>query len=170
MRHTPAACAPRRLRRARLRSTLERAVGARAGLGIYTSRIRVVAQLPVQALVMAGLGVAAYAVYGEGPEAREWAALARAIYSKVLETYSKDGYYYEGFEYWIFSTPWILHYLDAQKHATGEDLFDQPGLRKAHLYAAHDLEDVTISRSAVSNNEIARLSADYEYASGDDAG
>ena len=88
---------------------------------------------------MAGLGVAAYAVYGEVPEAKEWAALARAIYSKVLATYSKDGYYYEGFEYWIFSTPWIIHYLDAQKHATGEDLFDQPGLRKTHLYAAHSL-------------------------------
>ena len=56
---------------------------------------------------MAGLGVAAYAMYGEVPEAKQWAALARAIYSKVLETYSKDGYYYEGFEYWIFSTPWI---------------------------------------------------------------
>jgi hypothetical protein len=88
---------------------------------------------------MAGLGVAAYAVYGEVPEAKQWAALSRGIYSKVLETYSKDGYYYEGFEYWIFSTPWIVHYLDAQKHATGEDLFDQPGLRKAHLYAAHSL-------------------------------
>jgi hypothetical protein len=88
---------------------------------------------------MAGLAVAAYAVYGEVPEAKQWAALARAIYSKVLATYSKDGYYYEGFEYWIFATPWIIHYLDAQKHATGEDLFDQPGLKKTHLYAAHSL-------------------------------
>ena len=70
---------------------------------------------------------------------QQWAALARAIYGKVLETYSKDGYYYEGFEYWIFATPWIIHYLDAQKHAAGEDLFDQPGLRKTHLYAAHSL-------------------------------
>jgi hypothetical protein len=88
---------------------------------------------------MAGLAVAAYAVYGEVPEAKQWAALSRAIYSKVLATYSKDGYYYEGFEYWIFATPWIIHYLDAQKHATGEDLFDQPGLKKTHLYAAHSL-------------------------------
>jgi hypothetical protein len=38
-----------------------------------------------------------------------------------------------------FTTPWIIHYLDAQKHATGEDLFDQPGLRKTDLYAAHSL-------------------------------
>jgi hypothetical protein len=88
---------------------------------------------------MAGLGVAAYAVEGEVPEAAQWAALARTIYGKVLETYSTDGYYYEGFEYWIFATPWIIHYLDAQKHATGEDLFDQPGLKKTHLYAAFSL-------------------------------
>jgi hypothetical protein len=88
---------------------------------------------------MAGLAVAAYAVYGEVPEAAQWSALSRAIYSRVLETYSKDGYYYEGYEYWIFATPWIIHYLDAQKHATGEDLFDQPGLRQTHLYAAHAL-------------------------------
>lgn len=88
---------------------------------------------------IAGLGIAAYAVYGEVPEAAEWAALARAIYDRVLATYSKDGYYYEGFEYWIFATPWIIHYLDAQEHATGENLFDQPGLRNAHLYAAHSL-------------------------------
>ena len=88
---------------------------------------------------MAGLAVAAYAVYGEVPAAAQWAALTRAIYSRVLETYSRDGYYYEGYEYWIFSTPWLIHYLDAHKHATGEDLFDQPGLRLTHLYAAHAL-------------------------------
>jgi len=88
---------------------------------------------------IAGLAVAAYAVYGEVPEAKQWAALSRAIFSRVLATYSKDGYYYEGYEYWIFATPWIIHYLDAQKHATGEDLFDQPGLRLMDLYAAHSL-------------------------------
>lgn len=88
---------------------------------------------------MAGLAVAAYAVYGEVPEAKQWAALSRAIYDRVLATYSQDGYYYEGYEYWIFATPWLIHFLDAHKHATGEDLFDQPGLRNTHLYAAHAL-------------------------------
>ena len=88
---------------------------------------------------MAGLGIAAYALYGEAPQAAQWAALSRAIYDRVLETYSRDGYYYEGYEYWIFSTPWIVHYLEAHKHATGEDLFDQPGLRLTHLYALHAL-------------------------------
>lgn len=88
---------------------------------------------------MAGLGVAAYAVYGEVPEAAQWSALARAVYDRVLATYSRDGYYYEGYEYWIFATPWIIHYLDAQKHVAGEDLFDQPGLRQADLFAAYAL-------------------------------
>jgi hypothetical protein len=88
---------------------------------------------------MAGLGIAAYAVYGEVPEAADWAKEARAIFDRVLETYSHDGYYYEGYEYWIFATPWIIHYLDAQSHAAGENLFDRPGMRKMHLYAAHSL-------------------------------
>ena len=88
---------------------------------------------------IAGLAIAAYAVEGEVPEAKQWAALSRAIFSRVLATYSQDGYYYEGYEYWIFATPWIIHYLDAQKHATGENLFDQPGLKLMDLYAAHSL-------------------------------
>ncbi len=88
---------------------------------------------------IAGLGVAAYAVYGEVPEAAQWAALARAIYKRVLETYSQDGYYYEGVEYWIFATPWLIHYLDALKHAAGVDLFNQSGLRKADLYMAYSM-------------------------------
>ena len=88
---------------------------------------------------IAGLGVAAYALYDEAPEAPEWASLARAIYDRVLETYSQDGYYYEGFEYWIFSTPWLVHYLDAHAHATGEDLYDRPGFRLMHEYVAHSM-------------------------------
>jgi hypothetical protein len=86
---------------------------------------------------IAGLAVAAYALQGEVPEAENWARLARAMYDRILATYSPDGYYYEGFEYWTFSTPWIIHYLDAHQHSTGEDLYDTPGLRKMHLYVAH---------------------------------
>jgi hypothetical protein len=63
----------------------------------------------------------------------------RAIYDRVLATYSQDGYYYEGFEYWIFSTPWLVHYLDAHAHATGEDLYDRPGFRLMHQYVAHSM-------------------------------
>jgi hypothetical protein len=88
---------------------------------------------------LAGLGVAAYALYDEAPEAPDWAALARAIFDRVLETYSEDGYFYEGFEYWIFSVPWLFHWLDAHAHATGEDLYDRPGFRLMHQYVAHSM-------------------------------
>ena len=85
-----------------------------------------------------GLAVAAYALMGEVPEANDWAALSRAIYDRVLATYSEDGYYYEGMEYWIFATPWLIHYMDAQLHATGEDLYNTtPGLKRSYLYLAH---------------------------------
>ena len=86
-----------------------------------------------------GLGIAAYALYDETPEAPAWASLTRAIYDRVLATYSEDGYYYEGFEYWIFSTPWLVHYLDAHAHATGEDLYDRAGFRLMHQYVAHSM-------------------------------
>jgi hypothetical protein len=88
---------------------------------------------------IAGLGVAAYALYGETPEAAGWASLSRAIFDRVLTTYSQDGYYYEGFEYWIFSTPWLVHYMDAHLHSTGEDLYDQPGFRAMPQYVAHSM-------------------------------
>ena len=87
---------------------------------------------------IAGLGIAAYALMGETPEAKDWAALSRAVFDRVLATYSADGYYYEGMEYWIFSTPWLVHYMDAQLHATGENLYETtPGLKLAHKYVAH---------------------------------
>jgi hypothetical protein len=87
----------------------------------------------------AGLGIAAYALYGEVPEAADWARLVRAIFDRVLATYSADGYYYEGFEYWVFATPFIVHYLDALAHSTGEDLYDQPGLRNAYKFVAQEM-------------------------------
>jgi hypothetical protein len=88
---------------------------------------------------VAGLAVAAYALWDEAPEAAGWAALSRAIFSRVLEVASPDGYFYEGVEYWIFSMPWIIHALDVFAHAAGDDMYDTPALRKAHLYIAHSL-------------------------------
>lgn len=87
---------------------------------------------------MTGLAVAAYALAGETPEAKDWAALPRAIYEGVLATYSEDGFYFEGVEYWVFATPWLIHYLDVQLHATGENLFEAaPGLNLTHKYISH---------------------------------
>ena len=54
-----------------------------------------------------GLAVTALALMGESPDAEKWAALARAHHHRAGQLLSPDGYYYEGFEYWIFSTPWL---------------------------------------------------------------
>jgi hypothetical protein len=88
---------------------------------------------------IAGLAVAAYAVWDDTPEAAGWATLSRAIFTRVLEVASPDGYFYEGVEYWIFSMPWIIHALDAFAHAAGDDLYDTPALSKAHLFIAHSI-------------------------------
>lgn len=87
---------------------------------------------------ISGLAVTAYALMGETGEAKDWAAVSRAIFDRVLATYTQDGYFYESMEYWIFSTPWLVHYMDAHMHATGENLYETTsGLRLAHKYVAH---------------------------------
>lgn len=86
-----------------------------------------------------GLAVAALALLGESDEAPRWAALARAHHHRTGQLLSPDGYYYEGFEYWIFSAPWLVHFLDAWEHATGESLWEQGPFRSWKLYLAHSL-------------------------------
>ena len=87
---------------------------------------------------ISGLAVTAYALMDESAEAKEWAAVSRAIFDRVLATYTEDGYFYESMEYWIFSTPWLVHYMDAHLQATGENLYETtPGFRAAHKYIAH---------------------------------
>jgi hypothetical protein len=90
---------------------------------------------------MAGLGIAAFALMDEEPDAKEWARLARAVFDRVLNTFGTDGYYYEGFHYSVFSVHWIIRYLDALEHASGEDLY--PRMREQFLslkyYLAHSI-------------------------------
>lgn len=87
---------------------------------------------------ISGLAVTAYALMDETDEAKNWAAVSRAIFDRVLATYTEDGYFYESMEYWIFSTPWLVHYMDAHLAATGENLYETtPGFKMAHKYVAH---------------------------------
>jgi hypothetical protein len=87
----------------------------------------------------AGLAVAALALMGEVEDAPRWAALARAHHHRAGSLLSPDGHYYEGFEYWIFSTPWLVHFLDAWEHATGESLWEPGPYREWKHYLAHAL-------------------------------
>ncbi len=87
---------------------------------------------------ISGLAITAYALYDETPEAKDWASVSRAIFDRVLATYTEDGYFYESMEYWIFSTPWLVHYMDAHFAATGENLYETtPGMKLAHKYVSH---------------------------------
>ena len=89
----------------------------------------------------AGLAVAAFALLGEEKEAEQWAQLSRAIYDRILSTFGTDGYYYEGFHYYVFSLHWIVRYLDTLEHTTGEDLYPRMRERFVPLkyYAAHSV-------------------------------
>ena len=64
---------------------------------------------------------------------------ARAHHHRAGQLLSPDGHYYEGFEYWIFSSPWLVHFLDAWEHATGESLWDRGVFRNWKTYLAHAL-------------------------------
>lgn len=87
----------------------------------------------------AGLGIAALALLGESKDATKWASLARAHQHRAGQLLSPDGHYYEGFEYWIFSSPWLVHFLDGWEHATGESLWDRDLFKNWKLYLAHAL-------------------------------
>src|SRR5262245_25202325 len=87
----------------------------------------------------AGLAVAALALLGESPSAEKWAALARAHHYRAGQLLSPDGFYYEGMEYWIFSATWLVHFLDAWEHSTGESLWDRGQFRNWKYMIAHVL-------------------------------
>jgi hypothetical protein len=87
----------------------------------------------------AGLAVAALALMGESADAPKWAALARAHHHRAGQLLSPDGYYYEGIEYWIFSAPWLVHFLDAWEHSTGESLWDRGQYRNWKHALAHSI-------------------------------
>lgn len=123
---------------------------------------------------MTGLAVAAFALMGEEPEAEEWARLARAVYDRVLLTFDVDGYYYEGFHYAAFSLHWVVRYLDALEHATGEDLYPRMRDRFVPLkyYFAHsvlpggrhafDFGDTGRGAAERNSGRAARLQTGYE--------
>jgi hypothetical protein len=84
-----------------------------------------------------GLAVTALALMGESPNAEKWAALARAHNHRSGQLLSPDGFYYEGMEYWVFSAPWLVRFLDAWEHSTGENLWDRGQFRNWKYMIAH---------------------------------
>jgi hypothetical protein len=87
----------------------------------------------------AAFGLAGLALAGEHPDAERWVALARAIFDRTARVYSPDGYYYEGYHYFEFSVPWIIHFLDALEQNTPERWYERLRLDLAKFYVAHAL-------------------------------
>ena len=123
--------------RQRIRSSLER----HAGLvyDYFAAKKKLNFTQNHDFITTSGLGIAALALIGESKDAEKWAALARAHHHRAGQLLSPDGHYYEGFEYWTFSAPWLVHFLDAWEHSTGESLWDRDVFRNWKLYVAHSI-------------------------------
>ena len=125
--------------RARIRTSLER--HANLVYGAFAPKPRRTLRFTQNHdfIPTAGLAVTALALIGESKDAERWAALARAHHHRAGQLLSPDGHYYESMEYWIFSTPWLVHFLDAWEHSTGESLWDRDVFRNWKTYLAHTL-------------------------------
>src|SRR4051812_15189232 len=90
---------------------------------------------------MAGLAIAAYAIMDEVPEAKSWAQLSRAVFGRMIQTFSADGFFYESFHYYGFAFRWAIRYFDAHLAATGENLYTmmRPKLINMKYYAMHSM-------------------------------
>jgi hypothetical protein len=125
--------------RARIRASLERHAGLVHDAFAPSGRKRFPFTQNHDFIPTAGLAVAALALMGESQDAPKWAALARAHHHRANQLLSPDGYYYEGIEYWIFSSPWLVHFYDAWEHATGESFWEIGPARHWKHYLAHSL-------------------------------
>lgn len=124
---------------------------------------------------MAGLAVAAYVLMDETPEAQAWAQLSRAVYDRTMQTFARDGYFYESFHYFGFAFRWAIRYFDAHRQATGENLYEQmkPSFGRMKYFAMHsilpdrknvfdfaDIGDGSLNRNNTSKRE--KLYGEYD--------
>jgi Domain of unknown function (DUF4962)/Heparinase II/III-like protein len=124
---------------------------------------------------MAGLAIAAYVLIDETPEAQAWAQLSRAVYDRMMQTFSRDGYFYESFHYYGFAFRWAIRYFDVHLQATGENLYDRmkPNFGRMKYFAMHsilpdrknvfdfaDIGDGSLNRNGTSRRE--KLYGEYD--------
>lgn len=124
---------------------------------------------------MAGLAIAAYVLIDETPEAQAWAQLSRAVYDRMMQTFSRDGYFYESFHYYGFAFRWAIRYFDVHIQATGENLYERmkPSFGRMKYFAMHsilpdrknvfdfaDIGDGSLNRNGTSRRE--KLYGEYD--------
>jgi hypothetical protein len=83
------------------------------------------------------LTAAALALQGEVPEAADWLKLTHAILTRCRYVLGPDGYYYEGFGYWIYAMHWHVRWAELMGRATGQNYFDLPALRENWRFGLH---------------------------------
>jgi len=79
---------------------------------------------------MTALTAAALTLYGEVPEAEDWLDMSAAMLRRSRYVQSEDGYYYEGFGYWVYAMHWHIRAAELMARATGEPWFDLPAIRE----------------------------------------
>jgi hypothetical protein len=78
-----------------------------------------------------GIAVAAMALYDTDPtEMQRWLDYTRTQFETTYRHLGIDGGYHEGPGYMDYGTVWILHYIEALRSVSGEDLSDMPYLKK----------------------------------------
>ncbi len=103
------------------------------------------------------LVLAAAAVYGEVPQARQWLAWTWDRCERIFTTFSPDGGFHEGPAYWDYSMPTLYMLVDLYEQLTGlrvpsadQGLPGQAVFRLHHMYPGMErtapLEDTTINK------------------------
>ena len=67
----------------------------------------------------------------------EWLNLGNAILKRSRYVLGHDGYYYEGYGYWMYAMHWQVRYADILYRATGEDAFNLPLFKNNYLFGLH---------------------------------
>lgn len=84
-----------------------------------------------------GALTASLALLGEEPAAAEWIRFFQASLRRSLYVSGEDGYYYEGTAYWSFAMNWHVRGAELLGRATGENIFNHPGLRENWRFGLH---------------------------------
>jgi DNA-binding beta-propeller fold protein YncE len=84
-----------------------------------------------------GLAVAAMTLVDEHSDAATWGVFATNILSRSLASIAADGWFFEGFSYWIYTMQFPGAYAAARQRVMGDNILDAPPFRDAPAYLAH---------------------------------
>ena len=88
--------------------------------------------IPTTALITASL------VLGKNvKDSVEWLNLGNAILKRSRYVLGPDGYYYEGYGYWMYAMHWHVRYADMIMRASGEDAYNLAIFKNNYLFALH---------------------------------